>query len=220
MVFTFGANGFFGYCASGDKETMWWSTYEAPIPEKLKMDPEDIRAQLQSRHCMWKDPVIQDVLEKASVESIYPTWTTPLLPNWGSNGLVLVGDAAHGLQPTSGQGSSQAFEDAHTIALLLKHYLDKASKGEGTVRQACDQAAKALYEIRGSRIKSIVDRTKHMANNKKDMSFVKEMIGYFFMWLLGTLPFSVAAKLMGFDEIYNWDAETEVKKYVDKSETS
>ena len=169
---------------------------------------------------MWKDPVIHDILEKASVESIYPTWTTPLLPNWGTNGVVLVGDAAHGLQPTSGQGSSQSFEDGHTFTLLLKHYLDKASKGHCTVRQACDQAAKALYEIRGNRIAKIVEMTKKIANNKKDMPFVQEMITYFFMWLMGKLPESVVSKMMGFGEIYNWDAETEVKKYLAQASAS
>jgi 2-polyprenyl-6-methoxyphenol hydroxylase-like FAD-dependent oxidoreductase len=198
MVFTFGPNGFFGYSASADKETMWWSTCEAEMPEKTRVDPEDMRAQLQSRHCTWKDPVIQDILEKANVDSIYPTWTTPLLPHWGTNGLVLVGDAAHGLQPTSGQGSSQAFEGAKTLSLLLKHYLAKAEaggKGEMTVHEACDKASRAYYKIRGPRITKIVEGTKKIAQHKKDMGLIQEMIVYFFMWLIGTLPVSVCKSL-------------------------
>lgn len=198
MVFTFGPNGFFGYSASADKETMWWSTCEAAMPEKTRIDPDDMRAQLQSRHCTWKDPVIQDILQKANVDSVYPTWTTPLLPHWGEKCLVLVGDSAHALQPTSGQGSSQALEDAKTLSLLLKHYLTKAeSGGDGamTIHEACDEASKTYYKIRGPRVAKIVERTKMIANNKKDVSAVQEVTLYFFMWLLGTLPLSVGKLL-------------------------
>lgn len=196
MVFTFGANGFFGYSASTDKETMWWSTCEgADIPEKTKIDPEDMRAQLKSRHGSWKDPIIHGILEKADVDSIYPTWTTPLLPHWGTDGLVLVGDAAHALQPTSGQGSSQALEDGMTFSLLLKRFLDQCpetgGKGELSVADACKKASKAYFEIRGPRVAKIVEQTKKVANQKKDLSFVQEMTLYFFMWLICKLPLAV-----------------------------
>jgi len=197
MVFTFGANGFFGYSASADKETMWWSTCEGEdIPEKTKIDPEDMRAQLKSRHGSWKDPSIQEILDKANVGSIYPTWTTPLLPHWGTDGLILVGDAAHALQPTSGQGSSQAMEDGMTFSLLLKRFLDQCPEaggnGELLVADACEMASKAYFEIRGPRIASIVGRTKKIANQKKDLSFVQEMTVYFFIWLLNKLPLAIS----------------------------
>src|SRR4051794_17550463 len=78
VVFTFGANGFFGYSPSGDGETMWWSTCEGNhIQEKTKIDPKDMREQLQRRHGSWKDPNIQGFLDKSNVGSIYPTSTTP-----------------------------------------------------------------------------------------------------------------------------------------------
>jgi len=193
MVFTFGANGFFGYSASADKEIMWWSTCEGEdIPEKTKIDPEDVRQQLKSRHGSWKDPNIQEILEKADVDSIYPTWTTPLLPHWGTDGLLLVGDAAHALQPTSGQGSSQAMEDGVTFSLLLKRFLGQCPEvgGDGklSVADACNMASKAYFEIRGPRIAKIVRRTQKIANQKKDLSFMQEMIVYFFIWLVNNLP--------------------------------
>jgi 2-polyprenyl-6-methoxyphenol hydroxylase-like FAD-dependent oxidoreductase len=198
MVFTFGPNGFFGYCGSKPEETMWWSTCEAPIPEKLrKLDPEELRAQLQKRHRTWKDTAIRSILEKAQVDSIYPTWTTPLLPHWGTNSLILVGDAAHGLQPTSGQGSSQALEDSKTLSLLLANYLSKTNVGGCindaiTVHEACNLTSKAYYEIRGSRIEGIVKMTAKIANTKKDMSTAQELLMYLLFWLMGNLPISVS----------------------------
>jgi 2-polyprenyl-6-methoxyphenol hydroxylase-like FAD-dependent oxidoreductase len=196
MVFTFGANGFFGYSASADKETMWWSTCEGEdIPEKTKIDPEDMRQQLKNRHGSWKDSNIQRILDKADVGSIYPTWTTPLLPHWGTDGLILVGDAAHALQPTSGQGSSQAMEDGMTFSLLLKKFLDKCPEtggdGELSIADACNMVSKTYFEIRGPRIAKIVKRTQKIANNKKDLSFMQEMTVCFFMWLVDKLPLFV-----------------------------
>jgi 2-polyprenyl-6-methoxyphenol hydroxylase-like FAD-dependent oxidoreductase len=196
MVFTFGPNGFFGYSASGDKETMWWSTCEGEdVPEKTKIDPEDMRDQLKNRHGNWKDPNIQEILDKADVGSIYPTWTTPLLPHWGTDGLVLVGDAAHALQPTSGQGSSQAMEDGMTYSLLLKKFLGQCSEtggnGELSVTDACNMASKAYFEIRGPRIANIVKRTQKVANQKKDLTFMQEMTVYFFIWLIDKFPLTI-----------------------------
>ncbi|KIX02415.1 uncharacterized protein Z518_08356 [Rhinocladiella mackenziei CBS 650.93] len=54
----------------------------------------------------------------------YATYTTPELPYWHMNGrAILVGDAAHALQPSSGQGACQALEDAEALAMLLGHSL-------------------------------------------------------------------------------------------------
>ncbi|OAL24477.1 hypothetical protein AYO20_10635 [Fonsecaea nubica] len=58
-----------------------------------------------------------------ALDAAYPTWTTPELPYWSLRGrAVLVGDAAHALQPSSGQGASQALEDAEALALSLREY--------------------------------------------------------------------------------------------------
>jgi 2-polyprenyl-6-methoxyphenol hydroxylase-like FAD-dependent oxidoreductase len=108
MVFTFGRNGFFGYGASSPHTTMWWSTWsEDELPKDRKLSQEEMSARLKSRHGAWKDPNIQDIIEKAHVSQMYPVWTTPDLPYWGANGILGVGDAVHALQPTSGQGCSQ-----------------------------------------------------------------------------------------------------------------
>ncbi|TPR01049.1 Integral peroxisomal membrane peroxin family protein [Aspergillus niger] len=50
-----------------------------------------------------------------SVQTMWPTWTSPPLPTWEREGVVLVGDAAHALPSTSGQGASQALEDVEAL---------------------------------------------------------------------------------------------------------
>ncbi|KIW91657.1 uncharacterized protein Z519_07625 [Cladophialophora bantiana CBS 173.52] len=67
------------------------------------------------------------------LDAAYPTWTTPELPSWSSRGrAVLVGDAAHALQPSSGQGACQALEDAEALALFLRHYLSASASSSSS----------------------------------------------------------------------------------------
>lgn len=154
---TFGSQGFFGYvscsqssqpaggdCAAGP-EAVWWSTYSVePLPTTKGFDRDDIHRQLRARHSSWNDAVIQKLVADASVDSMYPTWTTPELPTWEREGVVLVGDAAHALQPSSGQGASQALEDVETLSILLSHYLAKLQQGASvepapTLQQASEE---------------------------------------------------------------------------------
>lgn len=193
IVFTFGANGFFGYSPSSNEETMWWSACEGKdIPKSTKIAPEDMREQLKTRHGSWKDPNIQGFIDDSDVGPIRPTWTTPLLPHWGTGGLLLVGDAAHALQPASGQGSSQAMEDGMALALLLKRFLGQCQETGGndelSVADACNLASKAYFEIRGPRIAKIVRWTQIMANQEKHLSLAQEMTVCCFIWLLHKLP--------------------------------
>lgn len=53
--------------------------------------------------------------------NIWPFYVIPKLPSWSSEHrrVLLVGDAAHALPPSSGQGISQAVEDVVMLALLL-----------------------------------------------------------------------------------------------------
>lgn len=228
MTFTFGPNGFFGYSpASPNGVTMWWSTCEAESPPlSTRLSLTEMRTQLQHRHKNWKDPVIHAIIDKADVESVYPVWTTPELPYWGKGSCVLVGDAAHALQPTSGQGSSQALEDAKTLALCLEKYLNQVGEAEGgiepglTLDEALELSMKVYYEVRQPRVDKIVQRTKLLANRKKEQNLVEEMITCLFLWLVGVVP-SVGKFLLGdiLKELYHWDVYAEIDRVISKSKS-
>lgn len=53
--------------------------------------------------------------------NIWPFHTVPKLEKWTSDGgrIIIVGDAAHAIPPTAGQGANQAFEDSYSLAILL-----------------------------------------------------------------------------------------------------
>jgi 2-polyprenyl-6-methoxyphenol hydroxylase-like FAD-dependent oxidoreductase len=191
MVFTFGPNGFFGYGANSLNSTMWWSTCQAEnVPEQRKISVEDMQAQLKARHGKWKDPIVQNIIKNAAVEQIYPVWTSSELPHWGQDGLVVIGDAAHALNPTSGQGSSQGLEDAKCLSLLLSKFFTKHTEEplKVTSDQAIAFAIKSFYEVRSPRIQKIVKRTKMMSQSKKDQNIVEEMMVCAILWLMTTFP--------------------------------
>lgn len=199
---TFGPDGFFAYgacsiapdashdgvstCAPGP-QAVWWSTYslETP-PPKDGIDKDDIVHQLQNRHSGWKDPVIQKVIKEVSIDSIYPTWTTPNLPTWERDGVVLVGDAAHALQTSSGQGVSQALEDAEMLGMLMGRHL---GSGLNSQREALQLAARSYCKIRMPRVRRISDYAKRLGDMKRKKGFIGERMMYLFMWLGGEYSF-------------------------------
>lgn len=207
MNFVFGGNGFFGYFFSESIEysphrdspyhisepgdsLAWWSTYtadECPTPGTL--DREAVTRQIRERHKNWKDPVVQKVLQHLQVDNMYPTWTVPPLPTWERDGVVLVGDAAHALPPTSGQGSSQALEDVEAFALFLGHYLRKAYQEHKTDmmsrKQVIKTAAEQYMNLRLPRVTLILKDAQRTQNTKRDKGVVEEYVMYAFMWVSG-----------------------------------
>ncbi|PGG97551.1 hypothetical protein AJ79_09166 [Helicocarpus griseus UAMH5409] len=213
MTLVFGGNGFFGYVPSDSSPeapnrhlsqgimpsgntVMWWSTYaidECPNPKII--DKEAVKRELQRRHGNWRNPVIQKMISNVEVETMYPVWTTPELPTWERDGVVLIGDAAHTLPPTSGQGTSQALEDVECFSMFLAHYLKRGYDSDlstaaesGFERDAILRASARYMEMRQPRVKSILARAKQMENKKRDLSIFEEWMLYLAFFIIGRLP--------------------------------
>ena len=212
MNFIFGGNGFFGYFFSDSppsaphhdspfhvsepgQSLAWWSTYEIKeCPDRNTLDMDDVVRQLRERHAQWKDPVVQHVLESVRVQNMYPTWTSPQLPTWERDGVVLLGDAAHALPSTSGQGASQALEDCEAFVLLLAHHLSKTKERHGLTEQAASKqatnaAAKQYMTIRQPRVTEILKAAQKMQNSKRNMGVIQEYIMYSCMRVFGKSRF-------------------------------
>ncbi|RDA89319.1 hypothetical protein CP532_6140 [Ophiocordyceps camponoti-leonardi (nom. inval.)] len=237
MNYVFGGNGFFGYFFADSAESApyrespfhvsepgdslgWWSTYsvaECPTPETL--DRDAVNRQLRERHKDWKDPVVQKILESVQVKSMYPTWTVPPLPTWERNGVVLVGDAAHALPPTSGQGSSQSLEDAEALTLFLCHHLRKAYQEHKTDvtsrKELITMAAKQYMELRLPRVTKILHDAQATQSSKRDMTLVQEYTMYVMLWIMGCFPSLMAKPLRA---VIEYNVAEEVKKTLGKSD--
>lgn len=197
----------------------WWSTFSSASPKpytkivstdmETAFDRETASKEMLARHEWWADPAIHAILgyvkENVAIEHIYPTYTTPELPTWISDHetMILIGDAAHALQPSSGQGACQALEDAETLALFLRHYLVDAGDENGLA-----SALHGTVKLRRPRVAKIYEASQRMSRNKGDMGIVMEYMMYGFIWL-GTK--------MGFMETYNrelaaYDVPREVER--------
>ncbi|KAL6819875.1 hypothetical protein V8C40DRAFT_65612 [Trichoderma camerunense] len=212
MNFIFGGNGFFGYFFSDSDPSdpnrespyavskpgatlAWWSTYEIKeCPDRNTLDMDAVSNRLRERHAQWKDPVIQRVIKSARVTNMYPTWTSPPLPTWERDGVVLVGDAAHALPSSSGQGVSQALEDCESFVMFLAHQLGRAdSSGSVTKKQAVTKAARQYINLRKPRVTEILENAQRIQNTKRDMGIIREYAMYSVFKLLGFFP-NMAAK--------------------------
>jgi 2-polyprenyl-6-methoxyphenol hydroxylase-like FAD-dependent oxidoreductase len=67
--------------------------------------------------------------------NLWPFYLLPKLDTWASNDkhgrVVILGDAAHAIPPTAGQGVNQAFEDVYTFAGVLGQLKENQGQGLG-----------------------------------------------------------------------------------------
>ena len=88
----------------------------------LRADKPRLIAMFTAGKETWSD-VVQSALEATNPQklNIWPFHTLPRLERWTSDSgrVVILGDAAHAIPPSAGQGVNQAFEDAYALALLL-----------------------------------------------------------------------------------------------------
>ncbi|KAI1111822.1 FAD dependent oxidoreductase [Nemania sp. NC0429] len=139
----------------GEKDRAEWS--------KLLADKEGLVERATANIEVWPD-LVKSGMENIDRDTmnVWPFYAIPRLPNWTSpkhHRVVILGDAAHAIPPTTGQGASQAFEDVMSLALLLSAL--KENRGLQWV-----EALEFWQEIRQDRIDDLLVLTKQL-NNKR-----------------------------------------------------
>jgi FAD-dependent urate hydroxylase len=120
MQMAFGRRAFFGWASAPDGSVWWFANPPAKRPvEPGEWSPARWKAQLLELFA--DDEIPAAALIAASDEIVGPwnTWDFPRVPVWRNDRVVLVGDAAHAVSPSSGQGASMAIEDAVTLGRCL-----------------------------------------------------------------------------------------------------
>jgi FAD-dependent urate hydroxylase len=124
MHMVFGRRCFFGYVLHPDGEVWWFANPSSP-------DEQHGRAMSAMPLPAWREyllglfsgddsPAVELIRATPGLRTGWSTFDFPTVPKWHSDRMVIVGDAAHATSPSSGQGASQAIEDAVVLARCLR----------------------------------------------------------------------------------------------------
>lgn len=122
MTFTFGLKGFFGHGPMNEHEMLWWCTVEAgeeEVKQKFStMLDREWKTMITDDYSDFCKPAPQLI---ANSDKLVKTmiYDMPGIPEWHKGRVLLIGDAAHAVSPTSGVGASLALEDAMMLGKLL-----------------------------------------------------------------------------------------------------
>jgi len=114
-----------------------------PLERLLPMFPEDT------------DPVVIAALRASVVETrAYPLFDLPVITEWSSDCVALLGDSAHAMRPLLGQGANQAIQDADELvrSLLRESDVRVALKAYERAREPFTNAIKRVALASGSEL--------------------------------------------------------------------
>ncbi len=126
-------------------------------------DTDTLSAMLRENYDNWPD-VVQSALDNINKDTfnVWPFYRLPALESWTSlsnRRVVIVGDAAHALPPTTGLGASMAFEDVYALSLLIQKLQQEPALN-------WEEAVRFWQTIRQRRIDELLVLTKQL-NNKR-----------------------------------------------------
>ncbi|MCA5894976.1 FAD-dependent monooxygenase [Isoptericola sp. NEAU-Y5] len=157
LVMVFGRRAFFAYLRRAPGDVWWFANVPQaaePTPAQLAARTPTWRAELERLFADDDSPAL-DLL--AATPEILGPWTTtdlPHVPVWHRGRIGLVGDAAHAISPTSGQGASLAIEDGVLLARCVRDLGDPAA------------AFAALSATRRRRVERLITQAKRTSNLK------------------------------------------------------
>ncbi|KAL2808287.1 hypothetical protein BJX63DRAFT_409749 [Aspergillus granulosus] len=103
--------------------------------------------------------VVQNAVSNIDAEMInlWPFYIVPKLESWASKSsrVVILGDAAHAIPPSAGQGINQGFEDVYTFALILGR-LDRQDDWSGDGERVLARALRVWQAGRQERIDRVL----------------------------------------------------------------
>ncbi|MBF4617855.1 FAD-dependent monooxygenase [Clavibacter sp. VKM Ac-2873] len=149
LQFRFGRDCFLAYAILEDGTTGWFANPRVPVTRRGSAPAAPVASE------DWADPLLRlgarDGLPLAQLIPATPDLDARLPrreapPAWGSHRVVLVGDAAHPISPSSGQGASLALEDAAVLGRLLAAGSDPAGVVAQLVRRRQERVAYVIQQ--------------------------------------------------------------------------
>lgn len=140
--------------------------------EALQADKEKLVEFYRKDYDQWTSTaqsIIDSVCANKEAAYVWPFMKMPTLRQWYSDTgrVILVGDGAHAMPPSSGQGINQALEDVYSLTQLLSAVCDVAQTADSMhgVDQSKLLAALAFWQkIRQERIDAVFDFATNVVN--------------------------------------------------------
>jgi 2-polyprenyl-6-methoxyphenol hydroxylase-like FAD-dependent oxidoreductase len=113
----------FGLIDIGGGRVYWWGSKNRPMAQAGSCPGR--KTEVLAAFDGWA-PEIVEVIERTPEHAIVtvPAQDRPFLEQWGSGPVSLLGDAAHPMQTSLGQGASSAVEDAYVLAEAIARVTD------------------------------------------------------------------------------------------------
>ncbi|MGC4152308.1 MAG: NAD(P)/FAD-dependent oxidoreductase [Propionicimonas sp.] len=143
----FGHRAFFGYTVK-NKVAYWFTNLprrDEPARNELdRLDQDDWMANIRRLH--ENDPAPIRAILHAARHSLgaWPLYDMPALDTWHTDRICLIGDAAHAVSPSTGQGASLAIEDAAVLAHWMQQETDPRAVFEGFTADRKPRAEKIV----------------------------------------------------------------------------
>lgn len=116
----------FGFMMLGQGKIYWYAAAMA-----TEAQPDAATGRKKELEGMYQDwfPVIPELITETDEEDILTTdlYDRPSQQPWSRGNITLLGDAAHPMLPTMGQGACTALEDAYVVAKCLVEQSDAAT---------------------------------------------------------------------------------------------
>ncbi|TGB14804.1 FAD-dependent monooxygenase [Streptomyces sp. MZ04] len=120
----------FGLADIGHGRAYWWATKN--VPDWVTGNPRLGKEKVAGLFAGWAEEV-QEAIRVTPEENIVSITAQdrPFLERWGTGRMTLLGDAAHPMLVSLGQGAALAIEDAVVLAEYLKEATDPSSALRG-----------------------------------------------------------------------------------------
>lgn len=150
-VMVFGERAFFGAFSTPTGETWWFHNGSGQLGA---VENQALRPRLLELH--QHDPAWVRELISATPTLLGPWGLFELdaMPSWSRGRVCLMGDAAHAMSPSAGQGASMAFEDALVLAQCLRDVSDVPT------------AFQSFERLRRPRVDQIMKAARQNSNRK------------------------------------------------------
>lgn len=165
---TFGTDGFFGYQKTPSGEIYWFENFahkQVPDHNHLQtISNDEWRNKLLNIHKDDHAPIAEIIRSTKGKIGKWPNYEMPSLRTWHKGPVSLIGDAAHAMSPSAGQGASMALEDAIMLAKCLRDIRN------------LERAFSTFEQLRKTRVEKIAKDARRNSDQKGPTNMITRRI--------------------------------------------